>query len=243
MGKLLKLTVATTLFLLCVPLFAMEVGIGLRSYGKTDLGPSIDLAHKLNDSFNVRLAIATTSTTNTKEESGDGLTWNDIMKFFALPLGGDVDVSQVSLLGDYHPWQGNFRLTGGISLMNFEWYKDKTDRTQYYFDNQSFSGTQVASTRKHFLTVENGFAPYLGLGWSTGFYKEKGWSFNGDFGISYIVGSHPSGGFEARCASQASEADCAMVQASAQSEHDRLKDPDQDGGLMGMANFGVSYKF
>jgi len=34
-----------------------------------------------------------------------------------------------------------------------------------------------------------------------------------------------------------------MVQASAQSEHDRLKDPDQDGGLMGMANFGVSYKF
>jgi hypothetical protein len=128
----------------------MEVGIGLRSYGKTDLGPSIELAHKLNDSFNVRLAIAATSTTNIKEESGDELTWNDIMKFFALPLGGDVDVSQVSLLGDYHPWQGNFRLTGGISLMNFEWYKDKADRAQYYFDNQSFSDTQVASTRKHF---------------------------------------------------------------------------------------------
>lgn len=238
-----KLIVFGALILFCEPLLAFEIGIGFRTYAKTDFGPSLELSQKINDRFNVRLAVATTSTTKIPEDSDDELTWNDIMKFFALPLGGDVDVFQVSILGDYHPWRGNFRLSSGVSLLNFDWYKDKTNRTEYFFGNQTFSGVQVASTREHFLSIENSISPYLGFGWSTGFDKQKGWSFNGDFGVSYITGSHPYRGFSAKCAGEASEANCDLVQSSARFEDDKLKDLDEGGGVIGMANLGISYKF
>lgn len=139
------------LLLFCEALFAFEIGIGFRTYAKTDYGPSLEFSQKINDRFNIWLAVATTLTTKTTEDSDDELTWSDIVKFYALTLGGDVDVLQVSLLGDYHPFRGNFRLSSSVTLLNFDWYKDRANRTEYFFGKQTFSSVQVTSTRETFF--------------------------------------------------------------------------------------------
>jgi hypothetical protein len=41
------------LLLFCEALFAFEIGIGFRTYAKTDYGPSLEFSQKINDRFNI----------------------------------------------------------------------------------------------------------------------------------------------------------------------------------------------
>jgi len=227
MKKTLYLVVVFTYFLLCKPVFAVEISLGMSS-----LGPVIEVGHKVSNRFNARVAIGGLNVDfgedNSQEEP-------DIESLFLDQLG-EWQVEHFSALIDYHPWQGNFRLTAGINNNKIIWTVESSDQDNYRFNGQLFNSLEVESTE---LTAQftKGISPYVGIGWSTGFDNERGWSFNGDFGAFYLTDTEIS--FDAKCADKATQ--CDWVQAEAKDKQADLQE--EFLGLFPIFGLGLSYKF
>lgn len=96
---------------------------------------------------------------------------------------GQLKLSNLGLLGDWHPWGGSFRLTGGV------FYNDN----RFALTGQSAGGTitinGVTYTTAEAGTVKakvtfNSVNPYLGFGWGDG-GSGAGLHFTSDFGVMY----------------------------------------------------------
>lgn len=83
---------------------------------------------------------------------------------------GNLKLSSVDLLADWHPFNGMTHLTAGL-----------------VYNNNKFEATgvdQVTGGTVNATVNFNKMAPYLGFGWS-GQAKNTGWSFKSDFGILF----------------------------------------------------------
>ena len=89
-----------------------------------------------------------------------------------------------SLLLDWHPFSGAFRLTGGLFVNKNEINLDGTYRKDLIpVEYQQYEGlTDIAHVKG---TVDfNSVAPYAGLGWSSN-HGQKGWGLAFDMGIMF----------------------------------------------------------
>ncbi len=125
------------------------------------LGAGLDVAVPVADSvaarlgfnaFNKSFSTTTTSATNT------------------INYNGNLKLSTVQLLADWHPFNGLFHLTGGVMLNNNKFDATGTDQA---------TGAPVTASVTFSKTV-----PYLGIGWS-GQAKNTGWSFKSDIGVLF----------------------------------------------------------
>ena len=84
-----------------------ELGFGVKS-----LGPYVEVGHKFSDSFNIRAGIS-----GYDYSSSENADSSDVPSITTMYLNdsASLDMRQLSLLIDYHPWQGDFRFTGGIT--------------------------------------------------------------------------------------------------------------------------------
>jgi hypothetical protein len=89
------------------------LGLALGQWGQV-----VEVGKKLGNSFNVRIAIGSDYESGEVEySSSDEIEVESV-------LSGDVGqwrASHSSLLIDYHPWQGNFRLTLGLTDNSLTW--------------------------------------------------------------------------------------------------------------------------
>ncbi len=96
----------------------------------------------------------------------------------------EPEFKNMTVLLDWHPFSGAFRLTGGFSLNDNKVHLDGSVSralipSQY---SQYAYLTDLVSVQG---TVEfNGFAPYAGIGWSSG-HGEPGWGVSCDFGVLF----------------------------------------------------------
>ena len=211
-------------------LMAFELGVGARSMGQV-----VEVGKKLGNSFNVRIAIGN------DYESGDiEYSSSDEIEVESV-LSGDVgqwSASHSSLLIDYHPWQGNFRLTLGLTDNSLTW-SAKNNGTVSISGN-TISQDDVDSVEAKVQFTE-GVSPYIGLGWASGFDKVKGFSFNGDIGL--LVASDFVVLFDANCIDgQTSSAGCEAAKQDAKDELKELQ-TDEKISLLPLVGLGVSYKF
>ncbi len=213
-------------------LMAYEIGIGARSIGQV-----IELSKKLGGSFNVRIAVAS------DYESGDVEYASSEEIEVESVLTGDIglwNVSHSSLLFDYHPWQGTFRLTFGITDNSVSWAVKNTNVNSFAFNDKTFSGDIVESTELE-VQFTDGVSPYVGMGWATGFDKVKGFSFNGDIGVlgtsDFVIL------FDANCIGTRIDSDnCKEVKQNVREELNTLKSEEKIN-LLPVLGLGISYKF
>jgi hypothetical protein len=228
-NKLLVLSFLVSFFYL-PNLMALELGVGARSMGQV-----VEVGKKLGDSFNVRIAIGS------DYESGE-IEYNstDEIEVESI-LSGDVgqwSASHSSLLMDYHPWQGNFRLTLGLTDNSLTW-SAKNNGAVSIGGNPIDQG--VVDSVEAEVQFTDGMSLYIGLGWASGFDKVKGFSFNGDIGVfatsNFVVL------FDANCIDgQVISAGCEAAKQDAKDELAELQ-ADEKISLLPLVGLGVSYKF
>ena len=124
---------------------------------------------------------------------------------------GDLKLSNVGLLGDWHPWQGSFRLTGGVFYNGnkFDLNAQPTGGT-YTFNGNTYTAAQVGSANAS--VTFNSVAPYVGFGWGDG-GSGAGLHFTSDIGVMYqgspkasITATNPTGNAQLAADVQASQA-------------------------------------
>lgn len=96
---------------------------------------------------------------------------------------GHLKLNNLGALGDWHPWGGAFRLTGGL------FYNDnKFDLTgQSSGGTYTFNGVTYTAAQAGTVTANvkfNSVAPYLGFGWGND-SESAGLHFTSDFGVMY----------------------------------------------------------
>jgi hypothetical protein len=209
---------------------AYELGLGAKSMGQV-----VEVGKKIGSSFNVRIAIGS------DYQSGDiEYSSSDEIEVESV-LSGDIgqwNASHTSALIDYHPWQGNFRLTIGLADSALKWTAKNNGAV-------SIGGNPIPQDVVDSVEVEvqftDGISPYLGFGWATGFDKVNGFSFNGDIGV--FAASDFVVLFDANCVEgQITSPGCEAAKQDAKDELAELQ-ADEKISLLPLIGLGVSYKF
>lgn len=143
-----------------------ETVLAYGSVGSQGLGVGLGVA--LGEKSSLRAELSTASYSFNTTESN-------------IRYKGDLDVKGISLLADYFPFGGKFRLTGGVNFgkagANF-----KGEATGGQID---VNGTMYAVAPGESIGATLDFPkplPYLGIGWGLGQLSQKGFRFGIDIG-------------------------------------------------------------
>lgn len=131
-------------------------------------GVGLGYAHPINPSFGVRGDFVTLGS-HEKTQTESGILYN-----------GKLDTSRLGVYGDWFPFSGSFRLTGGVTSNNYKLDLDASGAS----GTINIGGTSYNSANDG-LHVQIKFpktTPYLGLGW--GHQAETGFRFSSDIGAS-----------------------------------------------------------
>lgn len=116
----------------------------------------MEVGHKFSDSFNIRAGIS-----GYEFSAGEDADSSDVPSITTMYLddSASLDMRQLSLLIDYHPCQGDFRFTGGITdnkIIFAVHNKGDGDFGFYYaadFDVNFFAACSDNSTRLQCVMV------------------------------------------------------------------------------------------
>ncbi len=134
------------------------------------LGAGLEAGRSLSDSISARMGINYFTYDYSATES-------DIEYDFSLGL------KTLSVLLDWHPFQGSFRLSGGVVFNGNRLDAAATSSATYDIGDKTYTASEVGS-----LDGEidfNDVAPYIGLGWDTSSGKKKGLGFLFEIGAIY----------------------------------------------------------
>ncbi len=131
-------------------------------------GVGLGYAHPINASFGVRGDFVTLGS-HEKTQTESDILYN-----------GKLKASRLGLYGDWFPFSGSFRLTGGITSNNYKLELDASGAG----GTIDIGGTTYNSANDG-LNVQIKFpktTPYLGIGW--GHQADTGFRFSSDIGAS-----------------------------------------------------------
>jgi hypothetical protein len=146
------------------------LGLGITTRVGT-LGVGVDVGKSFSPQFSARLGFNFGNVNTNRSESG-------------INYDAKLNLSSVQLMGDYHPFGGGFRVTGGLlSQSNKFVVTGKPDAGgSYTIDNTTYSAAQVGNLTGEYQ-YGNSIAPYLGIGY--GQSTNEGFGFNADLGIMF----------------------------------------------------------
>lgn len=158
---------AMTLILSSPTLMATPIGVGL---GVGTLGPGISATVGINKKTNARFGI------NRFSQTLD-------LEIDEIEYEGEIELSSLTAIIDWHPWAGNFHLSGGV-ISN----SNSATGTANAFDQEvTFGDTVVNLSELGKVKADVDFEPivgYLGLGWGNAI-RNTGFSFFADAGVMF----------------------------------------------------------
>ena len=92
----------------------------------------------------------------------------------------DLELKNFAILADWHPFEGAFRLSGGILLNGNGLTGLAKPTAPVAIGNADYDLTSVNLDISY-----NSVAPYFGLGWDTTFGDDDNWGFAFDLGLIY----------------------------------------------------------
>ena len=92
----------------------------------------------------------------------------------------DLELKNFAILADWHPFEGAFRLSGGILLNGNGLTGLAKPTAPVAIGNANYDLTSVNLDVSY-----NSVAPYFGLGWDTTFGDNDNWGFAFDLGLIY----------------------------------------------------------
>lgn len=192
--------------------------VGTLGYGVDIIVPVIQ------NQLNVRAGLNTFS--YDYDENGSGLE---------MTYRGDLELSSLPLLLDWHPFNGSFRLTTGLIFNSNEINATATcELTNCEFGDTIIDATTLGTTK--LLVDLGGTQPYLGLGFGNAASSEGGMSFAFDLGVVFQdveVSITPS----ATCQGDP------VCRNEVDREVAELNDDVKDFDMYPVLSVGLSYKF
>lgn len=153
----------------CTSAVAGDVGVNVKA---GTLGLGLELDYKISDAFNVRL-------------QSNSYTYDDEFEEDGIDYEGEVKLSTTGLLIDWRPFEGTFRLTGGVYANNNE----LTGRTNsvgnetYDIGDSLYSSSSTDPLQVDMdVTLGDSTAGYLGMGWGSS-PSNNGWMFSVELGV------------------------------------------------------------
>jgi hypothetical protein len=188
---------------------AQAAGVGVR-VGTTGLG--IDVAKNVAPTLDVRVGYS-------------GGSWGYDSSTSGASYSGDIKLSNLNALLDFHPLGPLFRVSGGV-IFN----KNKYEAT----------GTPNGQPGSFNATVESGrtAAPYLGIGW--GNVAGMGVNFYADLGVMFM--GTPKATISANCGGL-SGAQCTALQNQVATEQQNLQDKLDRFKAYPVLNIGLTIGF
>lgn len=211
-----KIVLAAALSALTLPAYADTTVNGKLS----TLGLGVEAAFPMTQSVDTRIGLNTYKYGFNKSVTSGTATANYV---------GNLNLQSLQALVDWHPWEGGFRVSGGLVYNNNKFSMTATSGT---FNN---AGVPVAMAPGEYVnaTVDfNKVAPYLGIGWGRT-PKNTGLSFTSDIGV--IFQGTPNGTVTTNIAA-ATAADKANANAS-------LNDSLKNFNIYPVISIGVGYTF
>ena len=209
---------------------SVQVGV----HGST-LGLGVSAGLDVSETFAARALINALELDYEETESGN-------------EFAGDLNLQSFGLVGDWHPRAGGLRLTGGVFVNNNEVSAAATG-------NDVDIGGNSYSGRLDVLLDFERLAPYLAVGWTSGWIGAPGLSFSVDAGLLYqrfprLSGSGRAGDclFSVSSNGNATARGCsdgfaATLEADLESEHMDLVNELESFKWYPVLSIGVSYRF
>ncbi len=148
---------------------APKVGLGLK-LGTT--GAGLELSHGFGEKVVLRGGYSVLTRDETIDDTG-------------VTYDAELNKDNLSLLLDWHPWAGAFKLTGGIhshSDNSLEIIAQPATGGAYTINGRTYTANNIG-TLKGVIGLEK-TTPYLGIGWGHA-AKAKGFTFLLDVGLQF----------------------------------------------------------
>lgn len=197
--------------------FALGLGVGTT-------GATISGTFNLSESTNIRAIYASYSDSLSETDSGIAYDY-------------EIDLSSFSVLLDWHPFDGGFRVSAGAVSNGNEFKGTAAQGTgNTTVGNQSFSNAQLGTLRAQ--VDSDGVVPYLGVGWGNAVGKGSALSFSLDLGVIF------QGQPDVTLTTEGTDASIlAAVNTQLAVEKAQLESDLDDFKLYPVLNVGVNYRF
>jgi hypothetical protein len=166
--------VLATLASLAAAASARSEGIAVTPNLNVPSGFGADVTYRLSPHFNLRAGASVPSTPEVKD-----VKFEDIKYDVKLKLGG------FDLLADWHPFAGNFHVSGGIVTLRTPWALKATSVSSYKINGTSYDASGVGSLTGE-IRFGNTVAPALLVGWGNPVRPGKRFGVVLDAGLAYI---------------------------------------------------------
>lgn len=221
MKKELIAVTAILLMLFSVNCHAGSNSIGLKA---GTLGPGLEGEHAFTDTISGRIGANYYNYTYSGDESD-------------VDYDIDLNLQSVSLLLDWHPFNGSFRFSGGAIFNNNSLEMDaKPSNSTYEIGDFEYSTADIRNVEGKIDF--NNVAPYFGLGWDTSYGKSNRFGFLFELGV--LFQGKPKVDLDADILNPAIEA---QLNADLQKEEDDLQDALDNFKYYPVLALGLSYRF
>jgi hypothetical protein len=151
-------------------LFAMadEYAVGVTA---GTMGAGVTATTNIIQNVNLRIN-ATGFSYNKSASSGTDIDFDAKLKLFG-----------VGAVADYHPFGGDFRLSGGAYYNGNKFTLDGKPEADYTLNGRTYTAGEVGTVRAE-VKYEK-ISPYIGIGWGNALDKSGHWKFSTDLGAMY----------------------------------------------------------
>lgn len=224
-------------FFLCLAILTLalpEIVVAGGVSGKVStLGMGLEYTQPLGDKVAVRLGANAFNYDKSFDEESDSGNGGFVMD-------AKAEFRTVSLIADYHPFGGIFKLSGGAM---YNGNKLTADIEPYGTGTYEFNGVEytVDEIGNADASVDfKSFSPYLGLGWSK---SPKGTGLGFSFEVGAMYQGEPSLDMNVTCSGTLPAAQCNQLQADVAVEKADVQDDLNDFKWYPVISAGISYHF
>lgn len=147
----------------------------------------------------------------------------------------DLNLRTVSLLVDWHPYEGEFRVSGGLLYNGNNAEVRGTPTDSIKIGDTRYSPAQIG-VLKYKLDFRN-IAPYLGIGVGNALRKDRKVAFVFDLGILF------QGSPSVELSAENSTLPIDVIQSDLQQEEEELEDDISSIKIYPVLSFGFTYRF
>jgi uncharacterized protein with beta-barrel porin domain len=204
-------------------------GVGAGAFmGTTGFGLALSIPVR-NETLNFRTVMAT-------------LPYDTDRELDDIDYEIDIDMFSFGALLDWHPMNGEFRVSGGLFSLQPDITATATPTRNVEIGNTTFTPEQVGTLNAE-VDYSRNLATYIGIGWGNAAKPDSKLTFSVDFGLLYT--DNPTVSLEADSPlADANTVLKAQLESELAVEENRINSDDLDDfKLWPVINFGVAYHF
>ena len=192
------------------------------------LGGGLEYVHSISPKFAIGIGY-------------NGFSYDDDLDEGGINYDADLQMENISIIGDYHPFANGFRISAGVTSNGNEFAlsaKPTEGGDPINVGGVDYDANSALESLDGLISFKS-TAPYLGIGWGHAPKSGKGWSFDTDLGV--LFQGSPITSLSATC-TDGNECPDELKTAVAEEEND-LQSDSEEFDVYPVLTIGVSYTF